>query len=31
MSKVISKDGTPIGYERIGEGQPVILVDGAFC
>ncbi len=28
---VWSKDGTRIAYERIGEGQPLILVDGAMC
>lgn len=27
---VISKDGTPIAYERRGEGPPLILVAGAF-
>ncbi|WHM40311.1 alpha/beta fold hydrolase [Streptomyces sp. BPTC-684] len=26
-----SPDGTPIAYERAGEGPPVILVGGAFC
>jgi pimeloyl-ACP methyl ester carboxylesterase len=31
VSKVISKDGTPIAYSRIGSGPPVILVDGALC
>lgn len=31
MSTVTSKDGTPISYERLGSGPPVILVDGAFC
>ncbi|MFF0741838.1 alpha/beta fold hydrolase [Streptomyces sp. NPDC004111] len=30
MSKVISRDGTPIAYERRGEGAPLILVGGAF-
>jgi pimeloyl-ACP methyl ester carboxylesterase len=29
--KVISKDGTPIAYDRVGRGPPVILVDGALC
>lgn len=28
---VVSPDGTPLAYERIGEGPPVILVGGAFC
>jgi pimeloyl-ACP methyl ester carboxylesterase len=31
MSKVISKDGTEIGYSKAGRGDPVILVDGAMC
>jgi pimeloyl-ACP methyl ester carboxylesterase len=31
MEYVISKDGTLIAYEKIGNGQPVILVDGAMC
>lgn len=31
MNKVISKDGTPIAYDRSGKGAPVILVDGALC
>jgi pimeloyl-ACP methyl ester carboxylesterase len=31
MNTVISQDGTRIAYERIGHGQPVILVDGALC
>jgi pimeloyl-ACP methyl ester carboxylesterase len=30
MSKVISKDGTGIAYERIGQGPALILVDGAL-
>ncbi|MBS1531080.1 MAG: alpha/beta hydrolase, partial [Bacteroidetes bacterium] len=31
MATVISKDGTPIAYEKIGSGFPLILVDGALC
>jgi pimeloyl-ACP methyl ester carboxylesterase len=31
MSNVISKDGTPIAYDRSGSGPAVILVDGALC
>src|SRR6267142_1806689 len=31
MRQVRSKDGTAIAYDQIGTGQPVILVDGAFC
>src|SRR5258708_2203272 len=27
----VSKDGTPIAFDRIGNGPPVILVDGALC
>ena len=30
MDKVISRDGTPIAYERGGAGQPLIFVVGAF-
>jgi pimeloyl-ACP methyl ester carboxylesterase len=30
-SIVISKDGTPIAYEKLGSGTPLILVDGALC
>jgi pimeloyl-ACP methyl ester carboxylesterase len=26
-----SSDGTPIAYEKSGEGPPLILVDGALC
>lgn len=29
MEHVISKDGTPIGYERRGEGMPLVLIHGA--
>ena len=28
---VVSKDGTPIAFDRSGDGPPVILVDGALC
>jgi pimeloyl-ACP methyl ester carboxylesterase len=31
MSRVISKDGTPIAYETAGSGPPLILIDGAMC
>ena len=31
MSKVISKDGTQIAYEKQGQGPALILVDGAMC
>ncbi|MGH7546544.1 MAG: alpha/beta fold hydrolase [Gemmatimonadales bacterium] len=31
MRTVRSGDGTTIAYDQVGEGQPVILVDGAFC
>ena len=31
MSKVYSRDGTAIAYERSGSGPPLILVDGALC
>jgi pimeloyl-ACP methyl ester carboxylesterase len=31
MSTVTSRDGTVIGYERLGDGPPLILVDGAMC
>lgn len=30
VEKVISKDGTQIAFERIGEGPTLVLVDGAF-
>jgi pimeloyl-ACP methyl ester carboxylesterase len=31
MSTVTSRDGTPIAYETLGGGLPLILVDGAMC
>ncbi len=31
MSKVNSKDGTQIAYEKNGQGPALILVDGALC
>ncbi|MBS2030259.1 MAG: alpha/beta hydrolase [Deltaproteobacteria bacterium] len=31
MPTVTSKDGTTIGYEKLGNGPPLILVDGALC
>ena len=31
MSTAASADGTSIAYELLGEGPPVILVDGAMC
>jgi hypothetical protein len=31
MNKVTSADGTPIAFERFGDGQPVIVVGGATC
>jgi pimeloyl-ACP methyl ester carboxylesterase len=31
MPVVTSKDGTRIGYDREGQGPPVVLVDGAMC
>jgi pimeloyl-ACP methyl ester carboxylesterase len=31
MSRITSKDGTAIGYERFGQGPPLILIDGALC
>jgi pimeloyl-ACP methyl ester carboxylesterase len=30
MSTVTSKDGTKIAYEKVGQGPPVVVVDGAF-
>ncbi|HEU0242202.1 MAG TPA: alpha/beta fold hydrolase [Micromonosporaceae bacterium] len=31
MTTVTSADGTTIGYEHVGSGPALILVDGAFC
>src|SRR5512138_3297193 len=31
MDTVISKDGTPIAYSRLGHGPALVLVDGALC
>lgn len=31
MDKTISKDGTPIAFDRVGNGPALILVDGAMC
>lgn len=31
MERVISKDGTPIAFDRFGSGPALILVDGAMC
>jgi pimeloyl-ACP methyl ester carboxylesterase len=31
MSTVTSRDGTVIAFERLGDGPPLILVDGAMC
>jgi pimeloyl-ACP methyl ester carboxylesterase len=31
VKKLRSKDGTPIAFERTGQGSPLILVDGALC
>lgn len=31
MKKAASKDGTTIAFEEMGEGEPIILVDGALC
>ena len=31
MGRITSSDGTPIAYERLGAGPPLVLVDGALC
>src|SRR5690348_11869078 len=31
MSTVVSRDGTTIGYQQVGNGPALILVDGALC
>jgi pimeloyl-ACP methyl ester carboxylesterase len=31
MNRVVSRDGTPIAFDRTGTGPAIILVDGAFC
>ena len=31
MATVQSKDGTAISFDKIGRGEPVIMVDGALC
>jgi pimeloyl-ACP methyl ester carboxylesterase len=31
MEKVTSRDGTPIAFDRLGDGPPVIVVCGAMC
>lgn len=31
MAKAISKDGTTIGFDKIGNGEPIIIIDGALC
>jgi pimeloyl-ACP methyl ester carboxylesterase len=31
LGTTLSKDGTPIAFDRIGNGPPVILIDGALC
>jgi pimeloyl-ACP methyl ester carboxylesterase len=31
MATVKSKDGTTIGFDKIGKGEPLIMVDGAMC
>lgn len=31
MEKARSKDGTTIAFDQSGEGQPLVLVDGALC
>ncbi|MGV3621493.1 MAG: alpha/beta fold hydrolase [Archangium sp.] len=31
MNHVISRDGTRLGVSRVGNGPPLVIVDGAFC
>src|SRR5215204_4813192 len=31
VDKLTSSDGTPIAFERLGDGPPVIVVCGAMC
>jgi pimeloyl-ACP methyl ester carboxylesterase len=31
MTRLTSKDGTPIAYERLGSGPALVLIDGALC
>src|SRR5215218_1370978 len=31
MNTVSSPDGTPIAFDRLGDGPPVIVVGGAMC
>jgi pimeloyl-ACP methyl ester carboxylesterase len=31
MDEVTSRDGTPIAFDRLGDGPPVIVVCGAMC
>jgi pimeloyl-ACP methyl ester carboxylesterase len=31
MERTLSKDGTPIAFERSGRGPALVLVDGALC
>src|SRR5260370_19391288 len=31
VGTALSKDGTPIAFDRVGTGPPVILIDGALC
>lgn len=31
MNQVTSKDGTRIAYSKAGQGEPLVLIDGAMC